>query len=112
MDQIFSNGTKALSEEDIETIKSIAESNENLISEISVASTNKIQSANKKIKAIKNVKFLVALIIILPPKKAINNADRPIKLWAGKIKLGRANGSVGLDSLNVACPSTPRPKNK
>ena len=53
IDQIFSKGIKALSEEDIETIKSIAESNENLISEISVASTNKIQSANKKIKAIK-----------------------------------------------------------
>jgi len=53
IDQIFSKGIKALSEEDIETIKSVAESNENLISEISVASTNKIQSANKKIKAIK-----------------------------------------------------------
>ena len=35
-----------------------------------------------------------SLIIILPPKKAINNADTPIKLWAGRIKLGRANGSV------------------
>ena len=53
IDQIFSKGLKALSEEDIETIKLIAEENENLISEISVASTNKIQSANKKIKAIK-----------------------------------------------------------
>ena len=53
IDQIFSKGIKALSEEDIETIKLIAEENENLISEISVASTNKIQSANKKIKAIK-----------------------------------------------------------
>ena len=52
IDQIFSKGIKTLSEEDIETIKSIAESNENMISEISVASTNKIQSANKKIKAI------------------------------------------------------------
>ena len=57
IDQIFSKGIKALSEEDIETIKSIAESNENLISEISVASTNKIQSANKKIKAIKGYKI-------------------------------------------------------
>ena len=57
IDLIFSKGTKALSEEDIETIKSIAESNENLISEISVASTNKIQSANKKIKAIKGYRI-------------------------------------------------------
>ena len=57
IDQIFSKGIKALSEEDIETIKSLAESNENLISEISVASTNKIQSANKKIKAIKGYKI-------------------------------------------------------
>lgn len=57
IDQIFSKGIKALSEEDIETIKSIAESNENLISEISVASTNKIQSANKKIKAIKGYRI-------------------------------------------------------
>ena len=53
----FSKGIKALSEEDIETIKSIAESNENLISEISVASTNKIQLANKKIKAIKGYRI-------------------------------------------------------
>ena len=57
IDQIFLKGIKALSEEDIETIKSIAESNENLISEISVASTNKIQSANKKIKAIKGYRI-------------------------------------------------------
>ena len=57
IDQIFSKGIKALSEEDIETIKLIAEENENLISEISVASTNKIQSANKKIKAIKGYKL-------------------------------------------------------
>ena len=57
IDQIFSKGIKALSEEDIETIKLIAESNEHLISEISVASTNKIQSANKKIKAIKGYRI-------------------------------------------------------
>ena len=57
IDQIFSKGIKVLSEEDIETIKSIAESNENLISEISVASTNKIQLANKKIKAIKGYRI-------------------------------------------------------
>ena len=57
IDQIFSKGIKALSEEDIVTIKSLAESNENLISEISVASTNKIQLANKKIKAIKGYRI-------------------------------------------------------
>ena len=57
IDQIFSKGIKVLSEEDIETIKLIAEENENLISEISVASTNKIQSANKKIKAIKGYRI-------------------------------------------------------
>ena len=53
IDQIFAKGIKALSEEDIETIKKIAEENENLISEISMASTNNIKSANKKLKAIK-----------------------------------------------------------
>ena len=57
IDQIFSKGIKALSEEDIGTIKLIAEENENLISEISVASTNKIQLANKKIKAIKGYRI-------------------------------------------------------
>ena len=57
IDQIFSKGIKALSQEDIETIKLIAEENENLISEISVASTNKIQLANKKIKAIKGYRI-------------------------------------------------------
>ena len=57
IDQIFSKGIKVLSEEDIETIKLIAEENENLISEISVASTNKIQSANKKITAIKGYRI-------------------------------------------------------
>jgi len=53
IDQIFAKGIKALSEEDIETIKKIAEENENLISEISMASTSNIKSANKKLKAIK-----------------------------------------------------------
>ena len=77
-----------------------------------VAQTKKAAIAKKKLKATKIVKFLGAFIIILPPKKAINKADRPIKLWAGRIKLGRANGSVGLESLKVACPSIPRPKNK
>ena len=57
IDQIFSKGIKVLSEEDIETIKIIAEENENLISEISLASTNKIVSANKKIKAIEGYKI-------------------------------------------------------
>ena len=53
IDQIFSKGIKLLSEEDIEIIKLIAEENENLISEISIASTKKVENANKKIKAIK-----------------------------------------------------------
>tara|TARA_A100001011_G_scaffold389916_1_gene472338 strand:+ start:35 stop:319 length:285 start_codon:yes stop_codon:yes gene_type:complete len=53
IDQIFAKGIKALSEENIGTIKLIAEENENLIAEISIASTKKIKSANKKIKAIR-----------------------------------------------------------
>ena len=53
IDQIFSKGIKSLSEEDIEIIKLIAEENENLISEISIASTKKVENANKKMKAIK-----------------------------------------------------------
>ena len=57
IDKIFSRGLKELSEEDIKTIKLIAEENENLVAEISIASTMKIQSANKKIKAIKGYNF-------------------------------------------------------
>ena len=57
IDKIFSRGLEALSEEDIKTIKLIAEENENLVAEISIASTLKIQSANKKIKAIKGYNF-------------------------------------------------------
>ena len=57
IDKIFSRGLKALSEEDIKTIKLIAEENENLVAEISIASTMKIQSANKKMKAIKGYNF-------------------------------------------------------
>ena len=53
IDQIFSKGIKTLSEADINTIKIIAEENENLISEISVATTNSIEKANIKMKAIK-----------------------------------------------------------
>ena len=53
IDQIFSKGIKSLSEEDIEIIKFIAEENENLISEISIASSKKVENANKKMKAIK-----------------------------------------------------------
>ena len=53
IDQIFSIGIKALSEADINIIKIIAEENENLISEISVATTKSIEKANIKIKAIK-----------------------------------------------------------
>ncbi len=53
VDQIFSKGIKTLSEADIDIIKIIAEENENLISEISVATTKSIEKANIKIKAIK-----------------------------------------------------------
>ena len=53
VDQIFSKGIKTLSEADINTIKIIAEENENLISEISVATTKSIEKANIKMKAIK-----------------------------------------------------------
>ena len=53
IDQIFSKGIKTLSEADIDIIKIIAEENENLISEISAATTKSIEKANKKMKAIK-----------------------------------------------------------
>ena len=53
IDQIFSKGIKTLSEADIKIIKIIAEENENLISEISVATTKSIEKANIKMKAIK-----------------------------------------------------------
>ena len=53
IDQIFSKGIKTLSEADIKVIKIIAEENENLISEISVATTKSIEKANIKMKAIK-----------------------------------------------------------
>ena len=57
IDQIFSKGIKTLSEADIDIIKIIAEENENLISEISVATTKSIEKANKKIRAIKGYNF-------------------------------------------------------
>ena len=57
IDQIFSKGVKTLSEADINIIKVIAEENENLISEISVATTKNIEKANKKMKAIKGYNF-------------------------------------------------------
>ena len=57
IDQIFSKGVKTLSEADINIIKIIAEENENLISEISVATTKSIEKANKKMKAIKGYNF-------------------------------------------------------
>ena len=53
IDQIFSKGIKTLSEADINIIKIIAEENENLISEISVATTKSIENAYIKMKAIK-----------------------------------------------------------
>ena len=34
------------------------------------------------------------------------------KLFNIKYSISLANGSVGLESLKVACPSIPRPKNK
>ena len=57
IDRIFSKGIKTLSEADINIIKIIAEENENLISEISVATTKSIEKANKKMKAIKGYNF-------------------------------------------------------
>ena len=57
IDQIFSKGIKTLSEADINIIKIIAEENENLISEISVATTKNIEKANRKMKAIKGYNF-------------------------------------------------------
>ena len=57
IDQIFSQGIKTLSEADINIIKIIAEENENLIAEISVATTKNIEKANKKMKAIKGYNF-------------------------------------------------------
>ena len=57
IDQIFSKGIKTLSEADINIIKIIAEENENLIAEISVATTKNIEKANKKMKAIKGYNF-------------------------------------------------------
>ena len=57
IDQIFSKGIKTLSEADMNIIKIIAEENENLISEISVATTKNIEKANKKMKAIKGYNF-------------------------------------------------------
>lgn len=57
IDKIFSKGIKVLSEENIETIKSIAEENENIISEISIASSKKIETANKKMKALTGYKY-------------------------------------------------------
>ena len=57
IDQIFSKGIKTLSEADINIIKVIAEENENLISEISVATTKSIEKANKKMRAIKGYNF-------------------------------------------------------
>ena len=57
IDQIFSKGIKTLSEADINIIKIIAEENENLISEISVATTKSIEKANIKMKAIRGYNF-------------------------------------------------------
>ena len=53
LDEIFSRGLKKLSEENIATIKSIAEANEKMISEISIAGTKKAENAHKKMTALK-----------------------------------------------------------
>ena len=57
IDKIFSKGIKKLSDENIETIKFIAEENEKLISEISIALTKKIKSSNQKLKAIQGYNY-------------------------------------------------------
>ena len=53
MDKIFATGIKKLSEENIKTIHSIAEANEKMISEISIAGTKRAETAHKTIQAIK-----------------------------------------------------------
>ena len=53
MDKIFAAGIKRLSEENIKTIRSIAEANEKMIAEISIAGTKRAEKAHKTIKAIK-----------------------------------------------------------
>ncbi len=53
MDKIFAAGIKKLSEENIKTIRSIAEANEKMIAEISIAGTKRAEKAHKTIKAIK-----------------------------------------------------------
>ncbi|MAI97387.1 MAG: hypothetical protein CML37_01650 [Rhodobacteraceae bacterium] len=53
MDKIFATGIKRLSEENIKTIRSIAEANEKMIAEISIAGTKRAEKAHKTIKAIK-----------------------------------------------------------
>lgn len=49
---IFSIGIKQLSEENMETIRTIAEANEKMIAEISIAGTKKAATAHKKIRAL------------------------------------------------------------
>ena len=53
MDKIFAAGIKKLSEENIKTIRSIAEANEKMIAEISIAGTKRAEKAHKTIKVIK-----------------------------------------------------------
>ena len=53
MDKIFATGIKKLSEENIKTIRSIAEANEKMISDISIAGTKRAETAHKTIQAIK-----------------------------------------------------------
>ena len=53
MDRIFATGIKKLSEENIKTIRSIAEANEKMIAKISIAATKRAETAHKTIQAIK-----------------------------------------------------------
>ena len=53
MDRIFATGIKKLSEENIKTIRSIAEANEKMIAKISIAGTKRAETAHKTIQAIK-----------------------------------------------------------
>ncbi len=56
INEIFSVGVKQLSEENFDIIKSIAEENEKMISEISKAGTKNAEAAHKRMKAIKGYK--------------------------------------------------------
>ena len=56
IDEIFAVGVKGLSEENMTTIKSIAENNEKMIARISIAATKNAEKVHNKIKAIRGYK--------------------------------------------------------